>query len=190
MKGIDQKGVTLMETLVVIGIMTVLLLVVTQIFALNYDIFWKQSKRSSNETGAVLAAKTVSQMARGAIDVEASHLFGSDTRTSSSSALVLKLPTVDSSGNVVAASFDYIAFYRDATTPTKIMAATDAAALSYRASGTRLITDHNEVARFMYNNPDITKANRVSLFVVNRQSYRSLNLTTRGWTSIFLRNYE
>ena len=181
-------GISLMETMVVIGIMIVLLLIITQIFALNYDIFAKQSKRSDNEVGAILAAKTVSQMARGAEAVEASHVFSGTTRTSSSTAVVLKLPSVDASNAIITGSYDYVAFYRSAATPTKIMVDTEGAGGSARLSGTRLITAYNTTLIFRYNDPVITDADRVSLFLINSQTQRGLTLTTKAWTSIFLRN--
>lgn len=182
------RGISLMETMVVIGIMSLLLIIITQIFALNYDIFTKQSKRSDNEVGAILAAKTISQMARGAEAVEASHTFNGTARTSSSTGLVLKIPAVDASNNVLAGVYDYIAFYRSSSTPTNIMAVTEAGSGSARIAGTRLITAHNSVLTFRYNNPTITDADRVSMYLVNTQSQRGLTLTTRAWTSIFLRN--
>jgi hypothetical protein len=182
------RGISLMETMVVIGIMMFLLLIITQIFALNYDIFAKQSKRSDNEIGAILTAKTISQIARGAESIEAAHTFNSTVRTSSSAELVLKLPSVDASNNVIASSYDYVAFYRSSSTPTNIMVVTEAAAGSARIAGTRLITAHNAVLTFRYNNPTITDASRVSLYLVNTQSQRGLTMTTKAWTSIFLRN--
>lgn len=177
-----------MEMIVVIGVMTVVLMVVTQMFILNYNIFENQSSRSTNETGAILAVKDVSQMTRGALNIEASHVFGSDTRTSSSSALVLRLPTVNATGSLITDSFDYVAFYADPADQTRIMSDTDAADGSYRLDGTRLITAHNQAMIFRYNAPVLTDADRVSLYVVNSQTQRDVTVVSRGWTSIFLRN--
>ncbi len=181
-------GLSLVEMMVVIGVMTFLLLIITQIFALNYDIFAKQSKRTDNEVGAILAAKTISQMARGALNVEASRTIGGTLFTSSASQLVLKMPAVDASNNIIVNSFDYVAFYRSPTQTTKIMAVTEAAAGSVRKTNTRLITDYNTAMVFRYNNPVPASADRVSMLVINTQSQRGITLTTKGWTSIFLRN--
>jgi len=183
-----SAGLSLMEMMVVIGIMMYLLLIITQIFALNYDIFAKQSKRTDNEVGAILAAKTISQMARGALDVEASRTMSGTTYTSSDSQLVLRLPAVNASNDIIAGVYDYVGFYRSTTETTKIFAVTEAGSGSIRKSGTRLVTAYNTALIFRYNNPALTGANRVSLFVVNTQTQRNITLTTRGWTSIFLRN--
>ncbi len=181
-------GLSLMEMMVVIGIMMFLLVIITQIFALNYDIFAKQSKRTDNEVGAILTAKTISQMARGALSVEASRTIDGTLYTSSDSQLVLKMPAVDAANNIIVNAFDYVAFFRSPTQPTRIMAATEADAGSVRQTNTRLITDFNTALVFRYNNPVPADADRVSLLVINTQTQRSLTLTTKGWTSIFLRN--
>lgn len=185
-----RRGVSLMETIIVIGIMSVLMLVVTQIFLLNYEIVDKQSGRAANETGAILAAKTISQMTRGASAVEASHVFSGTTRTSSSTTLVLKMPSIDSSGNVLAATFDYVAIYRHTTNTDELHVAIDAATGSYRQDGSRRLTANNQTLTFFYNDPTLTETDRVSAYVVNSQTKRGTTLTTRGWTSIFLRNNE
>lgn len=178
-----------MEAMAVIGIMMVVLLIVIQIFILNYQIFSSQTKKVDNEAGAIIAAKTVSQMTRGAISIEPSRVFGSNTITSSSTALVLKLPSVDVDNNILVNTFDYVAFYRDDTETTKIFTVTDADPLSTRIDSTRLITAYNQTFVFRYNDPNIVQANRVSLYVQNQQTGRDTILKTRGWTSIFMRNY-
>ena len=177
-----------METVVVVGVMTIIMLVITQIFILNYNIFARQSKRAGNDTGAILAAQAISQLTRGASNVETSHAFNGTTRTSSSTALVLKMPSLDAGGNPIALSFDYVAVYRDATVTSKIFIDTDADPASTRQDGTRLITDFNATMIFRYNDSTITTANRVSVYLVNSQIDRDSTLTTRAWTSIYLRN--
>jgi len=179
-----------MESIVVIGVMAVIMLVISQIFLLNYEMFWKQSLRSGNETGAILASRTISQLARSAADVEASHVFGGTTRTSSDTQLVLKLPSIDGTGSLIFNTYDYVAFYRDATATTKIFSVTEAGSGSVRKSGTRLVTAYNAALYFRYNNPDVTKADRVSVMLINQQTRRGTSVTSRAWTSIFLRDYK
>ena len=181
-------GLSLMEAIVVIGIMTVILFMVTEIMILNYNLFESQVRRSENETGAIITTKTISQMTRSATSIESTHLFGGDTHTSSSSTLVLKLPAIDANDNILEGIFDYVAFYRDDTDTDKIMAVTDGDALSVRPDNTRLITANNQSLTFRYNDPTISEADRVSIYILNQQSYRNSTLKSRGWTSVFLRN--
>jgi Tfp pilus assembly protein PilW len=181
-------GVSLLETIVVVGVMSIIMLTITQIFILNYNIYSRQSKRAGNDTGAILTAQAISQLTRGASNVETSHVFNGTTRSSSSSTLVLKMPALDVNGVPIPMTYDYVAIYRDATVTTKIFIDTDADPASFRKDGTRLITDYNATMIFRYNSTDITTADRVAVYLVNTQTDRTSTLTSRAWTSIFLRN--
>ena len=183
------RGFTLIEGMTVIGIMTIILVMVSEIFTVSYDIFVKQSARTDNETGAVLAARAISEAARGADAVESSHVINGTTYTTSADVLVLRLPTLDASNNVVAASYDYMAVYRHASQTTKILSDIDAAAGSKRVDGQKLVTAYNTTLKFRYNDPDVTKADRVQVYLVNSQTKRSTTLTTKAWMAIFLRNH-
>lgn len=184
----DQRGFSLMEALTVIGIMTIVMVMVTQIFAVSYDVFVKQSARADNETGAILATRTISEMTRGASAVETSRTINGTAYVTSSSVLVLKMPTIDASNNVVVGSYDYMAIYRDGTDVTKIFSNTQVAAGSKRQGGMRLVTGYNVIAAFRYNAADPSETTRVQAYLVNRQVRRSTTMTTKAWTAIFLRN--
>lgn len=177
-----------MEGMTVIGIMAIILVMVSQIFAVSYDIFVKQTARTDNETGAVLAARTISELARGAAAVEANRTINGTSYTSSSAALVLKLPTIDASNNVIAASYDYVAVYRHPSETAKIFSDTDAAVGSKRVDGQKLVTGNNVTLTFRYNAPDVADADRIQVYLVNSQTKRSTILTTKAWTAIYLRN--
>lgn len=177
-----------MEGMSVIGVMAIILVMVSEIFTVSYDIFIKQSARTDNETGAVLAARAISEAARGAEAVEASRVINGTTYTTSGDVMVLRLPTIDASNNVVAASYDYMAVYRHSAQTTKIFSDIDAAAGSKRVDGQKLITAYNTAMTFRYNDPDVTNADRVQLYLVNSQTKRQTVLTTKAWTSIFMRN--
>jgi len=179
---------TLAETLSAIGIMTLVLLIVTQIFIINYDVALKQTSRIDNDVGAVFAVRRISDAARGAADVVASRTINGTAYTSSASSLVLQLPSLDSSYNVIAGTYDYIAFYRDATATTKVFTDTEPGSGSIRVGGKRLMSAYNQTMTFRYNNAAISSADRVSVYLVNQQTVKGAQFTTRAWTSLFLRN--
>ena len=185
----DNRGIGLMESIAVIGIMTIILVMVSQIFAVSYDVFIKQSARTDNETSAVIAARVISDMTRDSSVIQSSRTINGTTYTTSANTLVLQMPTIDSNNNVVTGSYDYIAFYRDGTTPTKIFSDTQPAPGSKKVQGKKLVTAYNSILTFRYNNSDITKATRVQVHLVNTQIKRSVTITTKAWTAIFLRNF-
>lgn len=184
-----SAGFTIVETIVVIGIMTILLLIVNQIFIINYDIVSKQTGRTDSEGGAVLATRFISELARGAVSVEATAVINGDAYTSSADALVLKLPSIDEANQVIAASYDYVAIARDPLDAERIVAYSSPAAGSARFTGTRLVTDYNDELIFRYNASDIAAADRVSVYLVNRKTVRGATTVARASTSLFLRNY-
>lgn len=184
----DAYGVSLMETMIVIGVMAILLVIVAQIFALNYDVYAKQTARLDADTGAVFAARKISDFTRGASKVLATQNINGTWYTTSQDELVLRVPSIDANRDIIDATFDYIAIYRDATDTSKIFADTEIGTGSSRANGTKLITAHNGTMKFRYNAPDETDATRVSVFMINTKTVRGSTISSRAWTSLLLRN--
>jgi prepilin-type N-terminal cleavage/methylation domain-containing protein len=184
----DQRGVTLMETLVVITVMTVLLLIVTEVFILNYDVYLKQTGRIEADTGTVFAARSISEQARGATQVMASRTIDGTLYTTSDTTLVLELPSIEQDGDVLIATYDYIAFARDPGDATRVITATDAASGSSRFDGTKLLTAFNDTMTFRYNDPVPADATRVSVLLINETTVRESTFRSQAWTSVFLRN--
>ncbi len=177
-----------MEGMAVLGVMALLLIIISQIFIVSYDIYAKQTAKADNSTSAVLAARTISESARGATEVMDVGTINGTVYTSSDDELVLKLPAVDSSGDILTDSYDYIAFYRDSSDTTKIFSDIESDPSSYRFSGQKLVTAYNEVMSFRYDNPIVSEASRVSIYIRNGQTVRSTSLEAEAWTSIYLRN--
>jgi type II secretory pathway pseudopilin PulG len=184
----DQRGMTLAETLSAIGIMTIVLLIVTQIFIINYDVAIKQTSRIDNDVGAVFAVRRISDAARGATAVVASRTINGTAYTTGTDTLILRIPSLDSSSNIIADTYDYIAFYRDAASPTKVFTDTETGSGSARLGGKRLMTAYNQIMAFRYNNATLSSADRVSVYLVNKQTVKGAQFTTQAWTSLFLRN--
>ena len=180
---------TLMEALISLGIMAIILVMVDQTFLVNQDVLAKQLAKIDADTGAVLALKRFSDASKGAIAVMSSRTINGTVYTSSASTLVLKLPSIDSSGNIIGSTYDYVAVYRDGTETTKIFTDTQIGTGSVRANGKKLVTQYNTTFTFSYNSFDITQATRVSLFLINTQTARGTTLISKDWTSIFLRNF-
>ncbi|KPJ86145.1 hypothetical protein AMJ57_00010 [Parcubacteria bacterium SG8_24] len=186
--GRGARAVSLIETLVVIGVVAIIMLLFSQVFASSTDLYAKLTARNDNETSAILASRVISEMARGASQVLETKTINGTAYASSDDQLVLEMPAINSSWEIIDGSYDYIAFYRDGTEPEKIFSDTEAATGSYRITGQKLVADNNIQIAFRYNNADITDASRVSVYMVNQQVTRGATVTTRAWTSIFLRN--
>ncbi|MEK9152239.1 MAG: hypothetical protein AAB692_02640, partial [Patescibacteria group bacterium] len=183
-----SPGISLMETMTVIGVMAIVLVMISQIFVASYNTFVQQTARTDNETGAIIAGRTMADYSRGASSIMASQTIGGTVYATGDEVLVLKMPSIDSAGNVIALSYDYAAFAKDPSDATRIMVHMLGASGSRRLTGDRLVSAYNDVLKFRYNNADPTLANRIQIYLVNKQTKRTTTVVTKSWTAIFLRN--
>lgn len=189
-RGRRPDGMTLVEAVVVIGAMTLMLLIVNQIFIINYQIVARQTGRLDSDGGAVLATRLISSLTRSASSVVPSATINGTSYSSGPSTLVLEIPSVDASGNLISGSSDYVAISRDPADQAHIITDTAPAAGSVRVSGKKLVTAYNTQLVFRYNDSDIASTTRVSAYLENQSVTRGIASTNRGWTSLFLRNSE
>ncbi len=185
---IDERGVTLMETLVVLAVMTTIMLLISQIFLSTFDVYAKQVARIEADTGTVFAARSISDLARGANAILASATIDGTLYETSATTLVLELPAADVDGALIPASYDRIAFARHPSESDVVISATDPAPGSARFAGTRVVTRNNAALVFRYDDPDPTQASRVSLLLINDVTVRGQTYDSPAWTSLTLRN--
>lgn len=108
-----EKGLTLVEVLVALGIVSVVGALILMIIVNSAGIFTDQSVKVQ---GGVDANEALSQMRRTVKDassVAASYTDGATVYTTGANQLVLKLAAFDNSGNIIDNSFDYVVFFRD-----------------------------------------------------------------------------
>ena len=147
-------GFSLVEVIVVLGVMTLILVMVIQIFMVSYDTYAKQSARANNDSGIMLATRTISETTRGALSILTNKTINGTNYTSSSDELVLALATIDENGNLIEDETDYVAYYRNDSNPNEILVDIESALGSYRTTGKKLVTDNNVILTFRYDNQD------------------------------------
>lgn len=108
-----MKGLTLIEVLIAMGIATVAGVLLLVIIINSAGMFSTQS--SKVETGLNIndALSKVRETVKQASAVAASYTSGQTTYTSGPTQLVLKIPSIDPSGNIVSDTFDYFVFFQD-----------------------------------------------------------------------------
>ncbi|HCC22052.1 hypothetical protein A2480_01130 [Candidatus Uhrbacteria bacterium RIFOXYC2_FULL_47_19] len=181
-------GFSLVEVIVVLGVMTLILVMVIQIFMVSYDTYAKQSARANNDSGIMLATRTISETTRGALSILTNKTINGTNYTSSSDELVLALATIDENGNLIEDETDYVAYYRNDSNPNEILVDIESALGSYRTTGKKLVTDNNVILTFRYDNQDLGQVRRVSIYLKNEQTIRTTTVETEAWSSIFLHN--
>jgi hypothetical protein len=114
------------------------------------------------------------------------HTFIGGTYTSSSTVLVLEIPSVDSSGNTIASTHDYAVFYSVGTTSAYRLL--EANALSTRVSGTKLLSSTMKAFTFTFNDADFTKVNIVTVDVQTQAQVKQDTVSDHRSEQMRLRN--
>ncbi|MDE1919226.1 MAG: type II secretion system protein [Patescibacteria group bacterium] len=180
------RAFTLLETMIVIalaaGMMTTLGFL---IYNFNGTSAYEQTlSQSSGSASAVL--REVESLVLPADAVLQTHTFSSTTYTSTSTSIVLEIPSIDSSGNVISSTYDYAAFYTSGTNAYRLLQAN---ASSKRASGTKLLSSSVKTLTFSYNNTDFTKVSSTTVDIQTQAQVKQNTVSDHRREQMRLRNY-
>ena len=179
-----MKGFTLVETVIVVGLTALILTAIANLFYIYYQVNGTDlAYRSAGSAGSAMAA--ISAAVVPADGVLTSHAFSGTTYTTGSTTLVLELPAIDSSGVIIASTYDYIAFYTSGTTLYRIIAT---GAGSSRTAGTKTLTTALANLTFSYNNADPSQATTVTADLRTSATYKQQSAGERVREAIKMRN--
>jgi hypothetical protein len=179
-------GFTLIEMILVIFLGTLLLLGLFSLYDWHSKMYNYQqglvrvSESARNSSQAILEHTTQ------AYRVVASQTINGTVYTSSSTALVLQLPAVDGSSNVVPGKWDHVVFFASGTNLYQIISPDPA---SSRMGGTRLLSDVLGEIEFTYDNGDFTQVRRVAVHIYTEIQVRDQTVTQDLQQNIYLKNY-
>lgn len=180
------RGFTLVETVIVIAISVCMMLALGfLIYNLNETEAYQQTAAQSSGSASAIM-REMESLALPADAVLQSYAFSSATYMSSSTALVLEIPSIDSSGNVTANTYDYAAFYVVGTNVYRLI---ETNALSARVSGTKQLSSAASALTFTYDNIDFTKVNVVTVDVQTQAHMKQNVLSDHRHEQIWLRNF-
>lgn len=180
------RAFTLIETIIVIAI-SISMMTALGFLIYNFNTISTYQKifmQSSNSASAIM--REMESLTFPADAVLQTHTFSSSTYTSSPTVLVLEIPSIDSSGNVIANTYDYAAFYTVGTNAYIIL---EANALSNRASGTKKLSSTASALTFTYNDANFANVNIVTVDVQTQTQAKQEILSDHRREQIRLRNY-
>jgi prepilin-type N-terminal cleavage/methylation domain-containing protein len=181
----NQKGFTLIETIVAIGIATIILAGLLEMF-INFNKIYNGQQGTARVTGSSAAIANALQTAVSqAVQVEASTTISGTTYTTDTDTLVLKLPSVNSTGSMVTAKYDYAVFY---VTGTSMYEKISVDAASSRPAITKLLSDTINQTSFTYDNGDVTLATKVNADIILRLAISRQTFSHRLKQTTSLRN--
>ncbi len=110
-----RNGLTLIEALIAMGIAAIVGTLVLSVAINSTGLFYKESSKLQEGLNINDALGKIRDSVNQSSGVAASFTSGGITYTSSATQLVLKIPAIDNSGNIIANTLDYIVFFQDQT---------------------------------------------------------------------------
>lgn len=108
-----MRGFTLIEVLVAAATASVAGILLITVLVQNNGLVYDQSAKVSQSLNLNDAASNINDLVKNASAIAATNLIGSPTYTTNSSTLVLSLPSLDASGNIISDTFDYAVITKD-----------------------------------------------------------------------------
>ncbi len=180
------RGVTLVETLVVLALFVLISGFLVSL-TIQYNSLYNLGEAqfvTVDDTRTVL--NSISVYTVQAYRVAGSHTISGTLYTSGTSTLVVQIPAVSANGDIVASTWDYVAFYK---TGNNVYRRVDANANSSRASGLRQLGSAITSLTFTYNNASTTLATQVSVDVQSSSTIGHVAANHHETANLILRNF-
>lgn len=188
MKNKLKRGFTLIELLLGIAIISILSVVLTTLI-IRYGILYE---RQQIDVAANLDNRfildDIATRAREAAEVSNSLIVGSDTFTTNSTTIILKVPSLDQNGQNISTVFDYVIYYKDATSPDTLRKKVVPDAQSTRQSSSQLLTSALKSITFSYNNADPQMASVITVVLETVKTESGQTKEARDTIQVTLRN--
>lgn len=180
-----RSGFTLTEVIIVVFVSTVVMLGVFSIystFSASY-IFQNAKINTSRSTASFLNefADNVHQ----ANAIVASKVISGTTYTTGSTTLVLEIPAINSSGDIVSNTYDYAVLYSTSTYAYRLLSANGSSA---RNTNTKQYTDTLSNLTFTYDNATPANAASITADITTQTQVKSNTVTSHLKQQVYLRN--
>jgi type II secretory pathway pseudopilin PulG len=158
-----EKGMSILESVVVVGLVALLSAVLMDIFIAHGRIFNLSSANSDFGLQAAEAMEAVGKNIRVADKTLAARTINSENFTAASDTLIVEIPSVDSSGQVISGKYDYAAVYFSGG---KIFLSQQADTASSRPTSKRSLSDSVSSLRFICDNSNYDNVGSVLVQIV------------------------
>lgn len=184
---ISEAGMTIVEMVVVLGLFALILTAFLTLVDKHYQVYRYENALIAANGSARSVLTELELQGLQARRVLQSQVINGSTYTSSASTLVLQEPSVDSSGNIISNTYDYIAFY---TSGTQILEQTQAGTGSRRYTGLKQLSNSLKTLTFTYDSATWSAVKTVSVDLTTEAKYQAaLKVSTHLKAQLRLRNY-
>lgn len=178
-------GFTVVELVIIVAISVFACIGLVNLFLTFNALYGYQRAFLATAASASTAMGALEAATAPAEQVLASRVFSGTTYTSATTTLVLQLPAVNASGNIIAGTKDYVVFFLATTTLYRL---TEAGAGSVRPSGLKKLSTTVALLAFTYNDPDAMKATVVTADLTTQAAFKREVAQSRLRERLRLRN--
>ncbi|MDQ3018889.1 MAG: prepilin-type N-terminal cleavage/methylation domain-containing protein [bacterium] len=181
-----QQGFTLIEVVIVTFLFSILLLGLMSLYDWHQKVYMLE-QAEVQATGSVRSAmNNMSRYIAQGREIDSSRTINGTTYNTSSSSIIVEIPSLSASGDVVNGGFDYVVYYLSGTNLYQVI---ETGSGSVRIGGTKQLSSAMESLTFTYNNADPTIASQVIIDMQARATARGTSsVTAHVIDTIFLRN--
>lgn len=108
-----RKGLTLIEVLLAMGTASVISVLLLVVIVNSAGVFYKQSSKVQEGLNINDALAEIKSSIKQASSVAESYTWGSTTYTTSANQLVLRVASIDPSGDILSDTYDYFVVFTD-----------------------------------------------------------------------------
>ncbi|MFH0930235.1 MAG: hypothetical protein V1814_03220 [Candidatus Moraniibacteriota bacterium] len=184
-KNQNNRCFSLAETIIATAILIYVLGALLVVYNNFFKVYSNQQTKIKIGNSAREAVKELQSAALQANQIIVSHDFSGTVYGADQDTLVLKIPSVDGSGNIVSGKFDYAVFY---LTGKNLFRLVEADATSSRPSGLNKISDSVSTITFTYNNADLALATKIDVDMEMQKISGGQNVSYQLHQEIYLRN--
>lgn len=189
----SRKGFTLLELVITLSIAAVAGVLLIQLLVQNNGLFFQQQATVSQGLNLNNAVSQISNDIRSSNGVVSGYPIISPTILSSQSSLVISIPSIDPSGNVISNTYDYIVVGQDGQNSSLLREWLYSDPASSRTSKNRVLVKDLSLIRFYYMNSNgvvvsPTQASKIN-FVINISTKLGVsNQQSSSSAQVILRN--
>lgn len=181
------RGFTLIETIITIGLSVVAFIALTNLFIIFNTTYGYQQAFMLAAGSASTAMNSFEETILPAEQVLASHSFNGTAYSSSTTTLVLSLPAIDGSGNIISGTKDYAVFYASSTMLYQL---TETGAGSVRLSGLKQLSTTLQSLSFIYDDADFAKVASVLVDMTTQAQFKQQSVQEHLREQLHLRNLQ
>ena len=183
---IGNKGVTLIETLVAVGLFIFIAMALFVVYEVYGKIYNLGAAHFSAVGGSRSALTQLSNFAAQANRVLQNRTINGVNYISGTPLLLFRLPAINSAGKTIDNTWDYAVFYVSSTNFYSYLEKNVSSARV--GGGLKLLSNTIVSASFSYDNADFTQVRKVTAEVFTRAVENRVPMESRASEQIFLNN--